>query len=292
MRVLILGAGGMLGFAIHRTLTDHGLEAVGTVREVKPPSSPACQSLSYLTGVDANDLETVDIALMHSRPDVVINAIVMKSSNGLSHFQDLINANSVFPRQLEQLTERRRIKLIHFSTDGVYGQNGSPFRESDIPKPNNPYAISKYLGEPLGAHTLTFRLSLIGFGLKRDSGLLDWFFGQSGKVKGYSQAIFSGLPANEVARMLVQHILPKLQELQGIYNFSAQPISKFSLLTLVKIAWNLTEVNLLPDPSLEINRSLCSGRLNKKLNYEPSSWPKLVEDMKIFYDKFDLGGTK
>lgn len=292
MRVLVLGAGGMLGFAIHRTLTDHGFQTVGTVREAQPPHSPGCQPLLYLPGIDVNNLEKVDLALSLSRPEVVINAIVSKANEDLSNPRSLIGINAIFPRQLEQLVEQRGGKLIHFSTDSVYGVKGAPFRESDIPQPADAYAISKYLGEPSGVRALTFRLSLIGLGLNGNGGLLDWFFRQSGRVKGYSQAVFSGLPVGEMAKILALDILPRSHELQGIYNISAEPISKFALLSLVKSVWGLEKIDLIPDPSLKIDRSLCFEKLHQAINYVPSSWPKLIRDMKDFYDKFEMGGVK
>ena len=53
---------------------------------------------------------------------------------------------------------------------------------------------------------LTLRSSIIGRELSRHNSLLDWFLAQSGSIKGFKNAIFSGFTTKEFARIIEKMI--------------------------------------------------------------------------------------
>ncbi len=291
MKVLVLGAAGMLGFAIHRVLADGGWSVVGTVRGVQPPLSSWCRGLEYLTEVGVDNLTSVEAALLSSQATVVINAIGLKSADNQTQLKDLFLVNAVFPRRLEQLAQRLSVRFIHISTDSVFGLEGAPFHESDVPNPVDLYSISKYLGETGGLNSITLRLSLVGRGLAQGPSLVDWFISQSGQVTGYKKAIFSALPANEIANVISKYILPNLETLSGVYNLSAQPISKFEFLALTRDAWGLTGVDLISDDSVVIDRTLDSSKFKRVTGYAAPQWLQLVQGMQHFYEQLENNGV-
>ena len=84
--------------------------------------------------------------------------------------------------------------------------------------------------------------------------LTELVLAQEGSVRGYTKAIFSGLPAVEIARVIEEYVLPH-PELHGVYHLSADPISKHDLLSIVKDVYS-KQVEIIPDDSLVIDRSL------------------------------------
>jgi len=290
MKVLVLGATGMLGFALHRMLADDGWHVTGAVRSAHSPKSNWCGGLNYLTQVDAEDIYSVIDAIERTQSTLVINAIGVKTVRDDEKLKRMLMINSSFPRRLAFVTERLGVRLIHFSSDGVFNGTHAPYTENDIPNADDIYGISKYLGEPDGNHILTIRTSLLGRSLTGTGSLIDWMLSQSGKVKGYRCAVFSGLPVNEIGIVLTKYILPKLESVRGLFHLSSMPINKADLLKLVSAAWDLYDVNIEQDDSVVINRSLDSERLMNLIGYNPPLWPQLVTSMREFYDGLEKKG--
>ena len=103
------------------------------------------------------------------------------------------------------------------------------------------------------------------------------FLSQSGSVKGFERAVFSGLPTNELARVMRDVVLPQT-ELHGLYHVSSDPISKFDLLSLVAKQYG-KEIEIVPDDQLVIDRSLNSSRFFKDSGYKADEWPELIRRM-------------
>ncbi len=287
----MLGASGMLGFALHRLLHDRGHVTLGTVRSNHSPASSWCRGLEYLTQIEMGDLAAIEAAIARHGIELMINATALKTAGNEQQTMALFRVNSVIPRTLGQLAQERNVRLIHFSTDSVYGSTGAPFQDTNIPQPDDLYSMSKLLGEPEGGHSLTLRLSIVGRAVNGGGNLVDWFLGQTGQVRGYAGALFSGLPVNEIARVIARQVLPKLDDLHGVFNLSAAPISKFDLLALIRKEWKLNHIELLRDDSIALDRTLDSRRLGKLIEYTAPAWPQLVHEMRKFYEQLEQNGV-
>jgi dTDP-4-dehydrorhamnose reductase len=152
--------------------------------------------------------------------------------------------------------------------------------ESDHADAVDLYGRTKLLGEVDEPGCVTIRTSIIGPELGSANGLVEWFLSQTGRVKGYSRAVFSGLPTVELARVVRDHVLPR-PHLRGLWHVSAEPITKLELLCLVRDAWG-RDIAIEPDDRLVIDRSLCSERFRRETGYQPPSWPDLVKSMREF----------
>ncbi|GJE72947.1 hypothetical protein CHKEEEPN_4508 [Methylorubrum podarium] len=127
---------------------------------------------------------------------------------------------------------------------------------------------------------MTLRTSIIGREIGSRNGLVEWFLSQSGPVRGYRRAIFSGLTTDELARVIADHVLPN-PSLRGVHHVSVDPISKFDLLGIVKDIYGVaTEIE--PDDAVAIDRSLNSDRFRAAVGYAPPSWPDLIRSMRRF----------
>ena len=139
---------------------------------------------------------------------------------------------------------------------------------------------SKLLGEVDYPHAITLRTSIIGHAVGRKHGLVDWFLAQAGPVKGFRRAIFSGLPTVELARVMLEFVVPDTT-LHGLYHVSAAPVSKLDLLHGVARAYGKS-IDIEPDDALVIDRSLDSTRFRLATGYQPPEWPELVHRMHEF----------
>jgi len=292
MKVLVIGATGMLGFAVHRYLHDAGVDVTGTARAGVEANDGTRRGLRYVGPVCVEMVESWKSIIDTLRPDVVINAAgVIKQREASKSLDGVVAVNAVFPRRLSTLAAASDFRLIHFSTDCVFSGTRGMYTEAELPDATDAYGISKFLGEVVAPGCLTIRTSIIGRGSGGNASLVDWFLGRSGRVRGFRRAIFSGLPVNEIARFIAEKVLPRGPSLSGLFHLSSAPIDKYSLLGLVRSQWARQDIILEPDDSVVIDRSLDSSKLRKRLHYEPPCWPELVRNMHDFYSSLAQGRT-
>lgn len=281
-KVLILGAGGMLGNALLRYLHSKGhRDVVGTVRSANMPPGLSEVSNHIITDIDVMHVDSLIKVFAETRPDVVINCIgVVKQASIANDPICVIPINSLLPHRLASLSKASGARLIHISTDCVFSGKRGAYVEEDFPDAEDLYGRSKLIGEVNQSESLTIRTSIIGHELRGARGLVNWFLSQEGAIKGYKSAIFSGLPSVEIARIIEEHILPN-PELQGLYHLSADPINKYELLELVAEIYG-KKISIIPDETLKINRSLDSSRFRDATGFTPRPWRDMVRIMRDF----------
>ena len=286
MKVLVLGATGMLGYSIFSNLTEaNGLEVFGTVRSINGKEDYFQGMLSNLVfGVDIYDFDSLISAVNDIKPDVVINCIGLIKQHDVSKLHtDAIYVNSLLPHKLAKLCSASNAKLIHFSTDCVFTGAEGGYTESSNPDSLDLYGSSKRLGEVDYGHHLTLRTSIIGHELSSSVSLVDWFLSQSGSVKGFTKAVFSGLPTAYVAKLLIEKILPA-HKTSGLYHLSVEPIDKYSLLSLVSKVY-AHDIDIKPSEQLIMDRSLNSNKLRDELGLVTPNWSELVDFMFADHNK-------
>jgi dTDP-4-dehydrorhamnose reductase len=154
MRVLLTGANGQLGSAL-------------------------CEVFGYETVIpkDLPDFDlsrpTVEEEVIGSAPDLIIHAGAYTDVDGAEREPDLALAvNAKGTEQIARAAKRLGARLIYISTDYVFdGQQRTPYREDDSPRPINRYGFSKWKGEQAvltsGARALIIRTA--------------WLYGSVGK---------------------------------------------------------------------------------------------------------------
>ena len=282
-KVLVLGVSGMLGNAALRVFTERDdYSVMGSARSagVLRLLPPTLQE-QVVCGVDVENTDSLMRLFTLTRPDVVINCIgLIKQLAEADDPLAVIPINAMLPHRLARLCDVAGARLIHMSTDCVFAGTRGMYREQDVSDAYDLYGRSKYLGEVDCPHAVTLRTSIIGHELSTTHGLLGWFLAQQAPVKGYSRAIFSGLPTVELARVMRDFVVPN-PELRGLYHVSAEPINKYELLKLVAQVYGKS-INITPDDKLVIDRSLDSSRFREITGYQPPAWPELVRRMREF----------
>jgi dTDP-4-dehydrorhamnose reductase len=283
MRVLVLGATGMLGNAMVRLLgRTSRLRVTAAARSADVAKwFPADLEVEYIGEVEAQSPDSLTDLFARARPEVVINCVgLVKQAKDSKHVMASVPLNTLLPHRLARLAQIGDARLIHISTDCVFSGKTGNYAEADPPDAADVYGPSKYLGEPHDDHAITLRTSIIGHELRGRQGLLEWFLAQPGPVKGFTRAVFSGMPTVELAKIVRDHVLPRPQ-LSGLYHVSAEPIAKYDLLKLVAKEYGKS-ITIVPDDALVLDRSLNSDRFRAVAGYQPPSWRELVAAMHSF----------
>jgi dTDP-4-dehydrorhamnose reductase len=282
-RVLVLGATGMLGHVVLRLFAGSpGIEVWGSARNAAALAGlPEAVRKQVIGGIDVDNPDALAGLFARVRPQVVINAVGLVKQ--LAQADDPLAAlpiNALLPHRLARLCALSGARLVHVSTDCVFAGTRGGYVESDAPDAQDLYGRSKLLGEVDGEHTITLRTSIIGPELGGAHGLVGWFLAQTGSVRGYRRAVFSGLPTVELARVIRDQVLPR-PGLRGLYHVSAEPIDKDRLLRLVAAAYG-HGIEIVADDQVVIDRSLDSSRFRAATGYQPPPWPELVQRMRGF----------
>lgn len=132
MRVLVTGVTGQVGSALLMPLAK-----IGTV-------VPANRSLLDLTEPDQ-----LSKALDRLAPELIVNPAAYTAVDRAEDERELaFLVNAKAPGVMARWAVRRKVPLVHFSTDYVFdGQGSEPWREDDPTAPLSAYGASKLAGE-------------------------------------------------------------------------------------------------------------------------------------------------
>lgn len=280
-RVLITGATGMLGHTLLRILDQRPeYELFASVRNLGKLTHQfnSRPINSIILNVDTNNFDSFSHKLKEVNPDIIVNCIgVIKQAPLANDPISTISINALFPHKLEAACRPLGTRLIHISSDCVFKGEKGNYTETDPSDAIDLYGRTKFLGEIIEKNSLTLRTSIIGHELNSSYGLVDWFLSQNGHVRGFTNAIFTGFPTIEVARIITDYVLPNAN-LQGLYHLSSNKISKYDLLCLVAKYYSKNVV-IEPYDDFYCDRSLDSTRFRGETGYSPPPWDKLIESM-------------
>ncbi|MGC7871582.1 dTDP-4-dehydrorhamnose reductase family protein [Desulfosporosinus sp. SYSU MS00001] len=284
-KVLVLGATGMLGHTLFNSLSEvPWFDVYATVRSGKELSGwlPIARVKKVYSDIDILHTDRLVRVFAEVNPDIVVNCIgIIKQ---LPEAQDpitTITANALLPHRIARLCSVSGARFIHVSSDCVFDGAKGNYGEHDFSNAADLYGRTKFLGEVTYPHCITLRTSIIGHELKGNYGLVGWFLSQKEKVRGFRKVNYSGFPTIEFSRIIRDYVIPN-PEMNGLYHVSANPISKYELLKLIAAQYNKT-IDIEPDNSVRVDRSLDSSKFRSLTGYNPPGWTELVREMYNHY---------
>lgn len=281
MRILILGGDGMLGHQLLTYLRPRHDVKVTLRQDILAYSHYGLfDDKNVFAGIDVRSLERLVEVVADFRPEAVINAVgIVKQRASAKESIPSLEINALLPHRLAVLCKGICARLIHLSTDCVFSGKKGNYLESDPSDAGDLYGKTKYLGEVHEANCLTLRTSIIGRELSRHTSLFDWFLAQSGTVKGFTKAIYTGFTTLEMSR-IIEKMLLEYPEASGVYQVSSDPINKYELLLLIREKLGL-DIEIIPDDTFCCDRSLDSSRFRREFNYIPPTWACMIEELRI-----------
>jgi dTDP-4-dehydrorhamnose reductase len=279
-RILVLGAGGMLGHKMFQRLRRDFPETYGTLHG--PVDVPPFDAVSLFHDgrvfdrVDVLHAERLQDLLGRLQPAVIVNCVgVIKQRPDAKSPVPSIRINALLPHELTEICRQWGGRVIHFSTDCVFSGRRGGYSEADVADADDLYGRTKFLGEVSTENALTLRTSIIGRELTHHQSLLDWFLGQNHRsVPGFTRAIYSGVTTNHLSDV-VARLIASGASLHGVYQVASEPISKHDLLVLIKQAYGL-DIDIVPDDRVVCDRSLSGGKFDTATGHRCPAWPDLV----------------
>ena len=247
MKFLVLGCNGMAGHMISVYLQEQGHDVLGFDRH----------SSKYVRNVVgyARDTGFVKQIIDEGKFDSVINCIGI-----LNQFAEKDKAlasflNSYFPHYLADITCGTNTQIIHMSTDCVFSGKKGNYTENDFCDGETFYDRSKALGELEDDKNITLRNSIVGPDINAEGiGLLNWFMQQSGEIKGYTKALWTGQTTLQLAKTME---VAAREKAHGLFNtVPDQAISKYNLLRLFNRYIRNDIVQITPVDGIVANKAL------------------------------------
>lgn len=275
MKILVLGAGGMAGHVVTIFLREQGFE-VDTLS-----AHQRLDTSTYL--IDVLDIRRFGAFLDANHYDVIINCIGLLIRESEKRRDLAVYVNSYFPRMLEQRYQDSSTKLVHISTDCVFSGLRAPYAENSPFDGQSFYDRSKALGEIANSKDLTFRMSIIGPELRQDGvGLFHWFMQQTGRISGYTHALWNGVTTIELARGIAAGIK---EQLVGLYHLVPEKnISKYELLNIFKNEFNRRDVIIEPIDLPVVDKTLLNTRTDHTFNIP--DYPTMVAEMREWIRRY------
>jgi len=273
-RIAILGGTGMAGNVAVNYMNEQGYDVYYT--SLNAPSTSKSKAL------DAMDIASLFTWLDSVEPDVVFNCLGVLPKQCDERPDIAIFLNSYMPYALEHKYANESVKIIHLSTDCVFSGSRGGYTENDFPDGETIYDRSKALGEIVNDKDLTFRMSILGPDQNVNGvGLFNWFMSQTGVVRGFTKAIWTGVTTIELARAVDSAIK---QDLTGLYHLvPAKSIDKYSLLCLFRDAFGRSDIEIKPDDGFVVDKSLINTRSD--FDFSVRDYAKQVSDMREWVER-------
>jgi len=223
MRLLVIDSDGMIGHVVTLYLKEQGHDVTG-YSEMNSMISNCVQGELY-------DTESIGKVIREGAYDAVINCSAIINQWAENDKEKATWVNAYLPHFLAKITKDTGTVIVHRSTDCVFSGRRGKYEIGDIPDAESFYAKTKVLGEIVNGKDITIRTSLIG--PERDlegTSLFNWFMQQEGQVKGFANALWTGLTTLEYAKVIEQLLQ---QKAHGLFHcVPKEAISKYDLLCL------------------------------------------------------------
>ena len=239
--ILITGASGLLGLNLALYAANYE-KVFGTVfsHELKDVPFKVIQA-------DLQDSREIRDCVDEVDPDVIINCAAIANLEACEkepEAAERLNIN--LPMELAEAAKKRKIKLMHISTDAVFDGLRGNYVEEDQPNPLSVYARTKLEGEKavIGANpdSLIVRVNFYGYSLFGKRSLAEFFLynlAAGTRVFGFSNVNFCPLLVQDLAPILFGMIK---KDLKGIYHVvSPESLSKYDFGVRIAHLFDLNE---------------------------------------------------
>lgn len=265
MKILILGADGMLGHIVKQYFIEQKYTVKGT-------SLTIGQDYQYDITENIKDLEGY---IYDFKPDVVINCIGLLNNVAEENKPLAILLNSYFPHYVDKVCREHHSKFIHVSTDCVFDGLKGKYNENSFTNATSFYGQTKALGEIRNNKSLTLRTSIIGPDINDNGvGLFQWFMNQKEEIYGFDKVLWSGITTLEFAKCMEKAIKNDLTGLRHAVN--NDEIDKYSLLNIINDTFN-KKINIKKNSDIISNKSLIR---QTDFNFHIPNYKRMIEEMK------------
>ncbi len=141
MKLLITGAGGLLGSRLAELAVRKNLEVHSAYRQHKPAYGTPFQ-------LDVFDKSQVEKVFRKVKPDAVVHAAALTDVDVCERDKELAwKINVIGTENIARFCKKHQAFLIHISTDYVFNGKRGTYSETDEPDPISTYGVTKLASE-------------------------------------------------------------------------------------------------------------------------------------------------
>jgi dTDP-4-dehydrorhamnose reductase len=273
IRVLVLGASGMLGSMVVRWLgRNPKLTVACSLRRPPQPFSPGHRGNVFALDLQNNPAPEITAILDHFDADYIVNCIgvinVDCRDNNAAGVLQAVRVNALFPHLLADTlaASGRNVRVAHITTDCVFSGSAGGYDERSIADPVDFYGKSKLLGEVQQQRWLNIRCSVIGPDPVRKRSFLEWVLSHplGATVPGFQHHRWSGVTSLQYAQfceeLIVENRYSELRDFGPTVHFVPnRAVTKYELVRCVSSVFE-RGLNVVPaaEPPPAIDRTLRS----------------------------------
>lgn len=257
MKILVTGASGLVGGAFARLAAEAGHHVTGIVGRFGGELPGVARRIT----LDLGERDAVERAIAEASPEVIVNAAAISEPAACEQDPVLSRRLNVdLPGWLATEAARREARLLHLSSEQVFGGDRAPYRRDDPVAPINTYARQKVDSEAVvhaaaGKLAATVRAPLLagnspsGRRSLHERLLADWAAGKTPRL--YVDEIRQVCHADNLSLALLE--LAGRPELHGIFHWAgAEPLSRLELGLRIRRHFGLDEQRA---PLVEVRRA-------------------------------------
>ena len=288
LKILITGANGMLGSSLCRLFhKNHKVYAFHREKECFSP----CESHHSIDLTNSTHLKS-DVNQIN--PDLIIHCAGMINMDICEKKPDLAHVTNVTVVRNIAHACSNKTKLVHISTDQVYGDVTDHSEKNANLNPVNQYGKTKLLGEQkvkdLCSDHIIIRTNIFGWNVKpKKISSAEWIYSslKNGlKIKLFIDYIFSPIYTSHLGKIIMQLIDINFK---GVINVgSPKPCSKYDfgidLASKFGFDQSFIEKGLITDLDFDATR-VCDLALNvERLSSLSISIPTYTESIQSFFE--------
>jgi len=150
-KVFITGANGLLGQKLVSVFSsENKILASDLQPEFFPPEPKAKEGVFEYRKIDIIDKRNLKNVISYFNPEVIVNSAAYTDVDGCETEKDkawMVNVEGV--KNLVDLCKKKKIKLVHLSTDYLFDGRNGPYSEDEPPNPLGYYGLTKLESEKI-----------------------------------------------------------------------------------------------------------------------------------------------
>ena len=234
MKVAVLGASGLLGFAVCQSAIRRG----HIVHPYSSFNSLVIEKCMTCKNLPLEEDEQLTRELFDQWPDAIINCAAISSPDSVNRFPEKAKeVNVTGAHRLASIASHIGARFIHISTDMVFDGTKSPYRSTDIPNPKSEYGNQKLEAEKRilsvsDENIVVLRITLINgnspFGYRSQHEKILRGLAEGKKLTFFDDEVRQPCSADNVADAILE--LVERQQLNGLFHWAgSEEISRYDL---------------------------------------------------------------
>ncbi len=284
MRLLVTGAGGLLGLNLSLRALERGETVVGVDR------LPLRAAPFDFIEADLLDSDALERTFDAARPESVIHCAALANVDACeSDPESARRLNATLPGRIAAICRERGLRLIHISTDAVFdGEKEGIYDETDSPNPLSIYAQTKWEGEnavlDANPEAMVARVNFYGWSLSGKRSLAEFFvraLREGRGVNGFADVYFCPAFVMDLADILLAALE---KNLHGLYHaVGGESMSKYEFGLRIARQFGFDESLITP---ISVSQSGLAARRSHNLRL---SIHKLTTDLGASFPAFSAG---